>query len=1093
MGCNLLKLLIAGLVAGFATTALAGTSDGPAEFDFSRNLPQNGIFLKGSAHALGNRRISGGALSCDITGGDPFFSIVPVERPLKEADRFAVEMAYEGAPGKMQFFYNLGDKGGYAVQAVIPDGKFHTYTFRLDREPKLKEAGTLKNFRFDPVHPGAKGGKLKIRSLRLFAVDGRPRLPLQSTVPPAGAGELQVDGFLQVNRGGKAAAATRLALDYDEQELRIRFSTSLDNVKYTANHRKPDSPVYLDDSLEFMFQTAPDRYYQVAINPVNAVFDAAFTMENGAPDMSDAGWDSRAKLISEIQPGVWSGELRIPFAALGLAGIPKTPWKVNVVRNSIADGKGVSSWNRYNGRNHQLDTFRELVFERAPSPRAALTGPGNLYPGSNRAVFANPDRAAMTAAVRLRNLENGKEEEFSATGSGPEVAVPYRISEPGNYQMIATAGNGTGNWFADSFEFQSADLGKELAAALESLRGDATKTEDGTLAERRKTLSAAGDALARELKQSGQMNIRDWERFKAESGELLAALQFERLKQATRRNFPGADLPFAVAGADSMVKIFRSLGPGYPPFEGEAVNSLALEAAGNETEGTQLLLIGLDDPVEITGITASGLAGPNGALPASRINISTVNYIDTTGMQTNYPVEFRGEWPEMLLPGAPEQLLPHTISAVWIKVSVPAGTPPGEYRGTITVDAKGVSPLSIPLTVTVWNFSLPATPSLRTAISTDWRNPVDYYGKLLPAGKLDEEQRRTVLDNLARFQLENRMSPTYIYDWTCYSGKPIPYPLPDRYAEYMKAGLNAVAVANLTPGDFGSSGADLRNWYDAANRQQFLNESIRKNYDLAAQGGAASRLYLHAFDEVFAHKDAAAKAAVLRDLVTFWRKTTPEIKVECITYVLPELIGIVDIWCPSFTMMDKEYAKYQQRREAGDELWLYTCLGSPAPGNPPSFVLESKAIDLRMVGWLCRKFHASGFLYYEISCWKYNYPKDGRCWPELPWHPVKEPGYNGEATLIYPARSWKEEPVSSIRFENLRDGFEDYDYLTLLEQCWKNGGSSHASAEEKQEVETILSAGDMVKTAGFYNRDDRQLRRQRRRIARLIEKFSNTQ
>jgi hypothetical protein len=39
--------------------------------------------------------------------------------------------------------------------------------------------------------------------------------------------------------------------------------------------------------------------------------------------------------------------------------------------------------------------------------------------------------------------------------------------------------------------------------------------------------------------------------------------------------------------------------------------------------------------------------------------------------------------------------------------------------------------------------------------------------------------------------------------------------------------------------------------------------------------------------------------------------------------------------------------------------------------------------------------------------------------------------YNGDGHLIYPGADLK--PYSSIRFEALRDGFEDYEYLALLE------------------------------------------------------------
>lgn len=1070
------------------------TSYKPEEFDFSCSNPFNQIFLAKGSHGLENREIVDGVLCCNIVGADPSFPLVVMNRPLNQTNCVAVEMAYKGAPGEIRIFYNDGfSSSGYTAQALIPDGKFHVYTFEFDQRVRLKDVHILENFRLCPVFPGVDGEAVKIHYIRLFASDARPDLPVRVTVPPLKAGELKVDQFLQVTKGGEAAAKTKLALGYDEEGLRIRFSTSLDNVRYVGAHKRRDGAVYNDDSFEFMFLTAPDKYYQVVINPVNALFDMRFEIEHFNMGISHIEWDSQARVSSKIKPGSWFGEIKVPFAPMGISGIPKIPWRINALRNSVADGKGVSSWNRYNGHNHQVSIFKELVFGEKASPRLSLIDRGKFYPGMNVAVFSNPDRAEVTGVIRVRNLETGKDEKYTATSNTAKITVPYKIAFAGKHQIIAGIGDGESYQFVDIFDVDAPDLGKALEGLLEALHNNGNSSIGKEQIDRRAELLGVGENLSRSFKQNGTMDCKIWEEFQKDCKKWQSALQLEKFKQITRKYFSNPNAPFAVAGADSMVKIFRSMDPEYPAFEGHAIQSLELEAAGNEIEGTQLLLFGLEEPVEITTIMATDLVGKNASIPASQIGIYEEKYIDVSEMRATYPISYYGKWPEMLPPFRPITLKPGMINPIWIKVSVPMGMPAGDYNGTICVQAKGALPVSIPITMKVWDFSLPRTSTFRTAVSIFWKNIVDYYAKKQPDGKLTDEQQRVIMENLAQFMLKNRMNPSNIYDSNCYSGKPVPFPLSDRYAEYKKMGLNALAIANLTPHGFSSPSKELRDWYYSKDRMSRLFESIQKNYDRATKGGIAPALYIHAFDEIFAHEDVVGKSKVLRDMLIEWRAKIPEIKVECISYVLPELIGTVNIWCPSFIMMETEYDKFMERRKAGDEIWLYTCLGSPAKGNPPSFVLEAKSIDLRMVGWLCKKFHADGFLYYSICHWGRNYPEAGHSWPELPWQPVYNPGFNGEAVLIYPAYSWQEEPSSSVRFENLRDGFEDYDYLSLLEKYWNRGVGKKASVEETREVEALLSTEGMVQTSRSYNQDYKRLRKKRRRIAQLIEQFSKAE
>jgi hypothetical protein len=73
---------------------------------------------------------------------------------------------------------------------------------------------------------------------------------------------------------------------------------------------------------------------------------------------------------------------------------------------------------------------------------------------------------------------------------------------------------------------------------------------------------------------------------------------------------------------------------------------------------------------------------------------------------------------------------------------------------------------------------------------------------------------------------------------------------------------------------------------------------------------------------------------------------------------------------------------------------------------------------------MCWKEKLDGYLF-----WAVNY------WTKDPWkNPMVYPKQNGNGTFYYPGKNG---PITSIRFEALRDGMEDYEYLYILDELLK--------------------------------------------------------
>jgi len=143
------------------------------------------------------------------------------------------------------------------------------------------------------------------------------------------------------------------------------------------------------------------------------------------------------------------------------------------------------------------------------------------------------------------------------------------------------------------------------------------------------------------------------------------------------------------------------------------------------------IVLGSTGPIRGAKAMPSALAGPDGAsIPASAVQ---VRYAALSGRDTSWiasrasgglarfdrllegpPAEvavvdlpvpkpnWRLEWLQPQTQPAPAAVLP-----VWVTVHVPADARPGRYEGTVTVQADGLKPTAVPLSIAVHGWALP--------------------------------------------------------------------------------------------------------------------------------------------------------------------------------------------------------------------------------------------------------------------------------------------------------------------------------------------------------------------------------------------------
>jgi hypothetical protein len=141
---------------------------------------------------------------------------------------------------------------------------------------------------------------------------------------------------------------------------------------------------------------------------------------------------------------------------------------------------------------------------------------------------------------------------------------------------------------------------------------------------------------------------------------------------------------------------------------------------------------------------------------------------------------------------------------------------------------------------------------------------------------------------------------------------------------------------------------------------------------------------------------------------------------------MPEVLqSNCDVWVPQLGRFDDQMALLDQRLESGRAVWFYTCLYPQK--RYLNRLMDFPLIKVRLLQWLDFRYGFTGFLHWGGNYWT---PK-----PLLDTQPVIDDNTEllppGDAFILYPDREHLT-VRSSIRFEAMRAGIEDYEMLRVL-------------------------------------------------------------
>jgi hypothetical protein len=476
-------------------------------------------------------------------------------------------------------------------------------------------------------------------------------------------------------------------------------------------------------------------------------------------------------------------------------------------------------------------------------------------------------------------------------------------------------------------------------------------------------------------------------------------------------------------------------------------DTLRVYAARGEFEPFQIVIRSESD--QNLGVSASSLTSEVDTIPAPTIH--QVRYVNITTTGDHF--DRKGLWPDPLWPidqGDVVDFPAGQNQPLWFTIWVPWDASAGLYQGTVTVGKT-----QIPVELQVWDFSLPRQIHLDSEWGFGWSHIVhdvyqgygdwECYWEMVEAFKQDFINHRLIPKGVAwpaglnypggiEYDCNGDLDPDAWGDWdfATIGGKYIHGEdgFNDGYGfpTFLAFGPQSNWPPNSLPSSF--CGVDRQGVLGSSAYQQKWKQYLNALDAYITSADYDKSAYYHIVNEPQTDEDYT----IVRQISALTESAAPHLRQLISEQVEPAIYNYpgakIDIWMP--TISNYEPVKSQDRQQNyGEQVWWYYLYGDDPP-LPNPILMSHPGIEARITPWLAWAERVDGLLHYSATDWSPN-----------PWHEPNVTGKdNGDGFFFYPPRvnganldycgQNGHRLVPSLRWEQLRDGMEDYEYLWLL-------------------------------------------------------------
>jgi hypothetical protein len=437
----------------------------------------------------------------------------------------------------------------------------------------------------------------------------------------------------------------------------------------------------------------------------------------------------------------------------------------------------------------------------------------------------------------------------------------------------------------------------------------------------------------------------------------------------------------------------------------------------------------------ISGVTVelSVLTNPlNGrSIPAKATSCNFVGSIPLVKNTPNQPPRelerlAPARFPDYLMPEKNIDIPAKTYRSVYLTIQIPEDASDGTYQGTIKVSSTG-EVQTLPLTLKIYPLTLPAKRNLKV---TEWYSTGDFerfhgikeryspewFAMLRKYAENMAAHRQNVFQvPMSAIEIRRNEDGRLVFDFTRFDQiaqvfwdtKRMDYL---ETGEIMRFGDNAWFSTTIKVQDFRVRN-EKTGTVETIPGEDVAPYLLPEFENHLRKKGWLEKTFFHVKDEPSMHNSVA-----WREKSSYIHRLAPDLKrIDAIETT--NLLDEIEIAVPKLDALGTWHPSYEEARRGGVELWFYT-VGIYQGSLFPNKTIDLPVMNSRILHWLNYKYDATGFLHWGWNQWEED--------------PFKDVGMHiGDGWHVYPA---KDGVLNSLRWEQMRNGIQDYECFIMLEE-----------------------------------------------------------
>ncbi len=437
----------------------------------------------------------------------------------------------------------------------------------------------------------------------------------------------------------------------------------------------------------------------------------------------------------------------------------------------------------------------------------------------------------------------------------------------------------------------------------------------------------------------------------------------------------------------------------------------------------------------LTGVTVEAIILKN-IINGNPLPDNTVrwNFVGSVFLPTNAPNQpltavdrpAPAMFPDYLMSERKINIRKKFCQAVWLTISIPENAEAGDYIGNVMVKSVDGNK-SMPLYLKVYPLTLPAERHLKIAVrfsvsnfdkyhgikelySDAWFNMLKVYAENMVAHRQNVFQA-----SLSTIKISQSENGVLGFDFTRF----------DQIAQvFMNAGKMDWIETGYGLTRFGDDG----DWFSTKiELSDFPVTNSETGETKATAGKEVIPYFLPALESHLRQKGWLNKtllsvrnepsvhnAIPYMELSDYFHQLAPDLKQ--FESIETTMFGGLDIAGPKLDHLATWYDSFRKARDQGTELCYYI-VGIFQGSGYPNKTIDVPVMDSRIMPWLNYKYNLSG-----IKHWGWN------SWTDDPYHSVGQ--HLGDGWHVYPVAGGV---LNSLRWEQMRNGIQDYEYFRMLE------------------------------------------------------------